>query len=125
MSKGLKEALTALIATHVTHVKRVESCVCGFYATLYRVMLLILLHVERVKSVFCIKWPIAPPKYVIRAHNIFTDKFLNIEPIFNPNKVLESWDLGVLRIRQQLNLLQIGGTLELTMHFKHEMIGIW
>ena len=32
MSKGLKEALTVLI---VTHVERVESGVCGFYATLY------------------------------------------------------------------------------------------
>ena len=35
MSKGLKEALTVLIVTHVTHVERVESGVCGFYATLY------------------------------------------------------------------------------------------
>ena len=32
MSKGLKEALTVLI---VTHVERVESSVCGFYTTLY------------------------------------------------------------------------------------------
>ena len=35
MSKGLKEALTVLIVTHVTHVKRVESGICGFYTTLY------------------------------------------------------------------------------------------
>ena len=35
MSKGLKETLTVLIVTHVTHVKRVESSVCGFYTTLY------------------------------------------------------------------------------------------
>ena len=35
MSKGSKEALTVLIVTHVTHVKRVESGVCGFYSTLY------------------------------------------------------------------------------------------
>ena len=36
--KGSKEALTALtvlIVTHVTQVKRVESGVCGFYATLH------------------------------------------------------------------------------------------
>ena len=33
--KGLKEALAILIVTHVTHVKRVRSGVCGFYATLY------------------------------------------------------------------------------------------
>ena len=35
MSKGLKEALTVLIVTHVTHVKRVESGACSFYAILY------------------------------------------------------------------------------------------
>ena len=35
MLKGLKEALKVLIVTHVTHVERVESGVCGFYATLY------------------------------------------------------------------------------------------
>ena len=35
MPKGSKETLTVLIITHVTHVKRVKSGVCGFYATLY------------------------------------------------------------------------------------------
>ena len=35
MSKGLKEALTVLIVAHVTQVERVESGVCGFYATLH------------------------------------------------------------------------------------------
>ena len=35
MSKGLKEALTVLIVTHVTQVERVKSSVCGFYATLH------------------------------------------------------------------------------------------
>ena len=35
MSKGLKEALTVLIVTHVTQVERVESGVCGFYTTLH------------------------------------------------------------------------------------------
>ena len=34
MLKGLKEALTVLIVTHVTQVKRVESGVYGFYVTL-------------------------------------------------------------------------------------------
>ena len=34
MSKGSKEALTVLI---VTHVERVRSGVCSFYATLYTV----------------------------------------------------------------------------------------
>ena len=35
MSKGLKEALTVLIITHVTQVERVESGVCGSYTTPY------------------------------------------------------------------------------------------
>ena len=35
ISKGSKEAFTVLIVTHVTHVKRVESGVCGLY-TQYR-----------------------------------------------------------------------------------------
>ena len=46
--------------------------------------------IERVKSVLCIKWPLAPPKYSVRAHNIFTHNFLNIQPIFNPKKVLKA-----------------------------------
>ena len=37
MSKGLKEALTVLIVTHVTQVKRVKSGVCGSYTTPYAV----------------------------------------------------------------------------------------
>ena len=45
-----------------------------------------LIHVKRVKSVLCIKWPLAPPKYDVMAHNIFTHNFLNIQPIFNPIK---------------------------------------
>ena len=53
MSKGSKEALTVLIVSHVTHVKKVES-------------------------VLYIKWPLAPPKYAVRANNIFTHNFLNI-----------------------------------------------
>ena len=35
MSKGSEQALTVLIVTHVTQVKRVKSGVCSFYATLY------------------------------------------------------------------------------------------
>ena len=35
MLKGSKEALTVLIVTHLTHVERVKSSVCGFYTTLY------------------------------------------------------------------------------------------
>ena len=33
--EGVKEALTVLIVTHVTQVKRAKSGVCGFYTTLY------------------------------------------------------------------------------------------
>ena len=43
MSKGLKEALTVLIVTHVTQVKRVQSSVCSFYATLHTELLNLLL----------------------------------------------------------------------------------
>ena len=35
VSKGSKEALTVLIVTRATHVKRVKSIVCSFYTTLY------------------------------------------------------------------------------------------
>ena len=49
-----------------------------------------LTHVKRVKSVLGIKWPLAPPKYAVRVHKIFTHNFLNIQRIFNPKKVLES-----------------------------------
>ena len=72
MSKGSKVVLVAFtqhcIQSNVTH----------------------LIHVERVESVLCIKWPMAPPKYAVRAHNFFTHNFLNIQPIFNSQKVLES-----------------------------------
>ena len=72
MSKGLKVVFVAFtqpcMQSNVTH----------------------LIHVEKIKSVLCIKWPMAPPKYAVRAHNFFTHNFLNIQPIFNLQKVLES-----------------------------------
>ena len=72
MSKGLKVVFVAFtqhcIQSNVTHLTRVE----------------------RVESVLYIKWPLAPLKYAVRAHNIFAHNFLNIQPIFNPQKVLES-----------------------------------
>ena len=43
MSKGSKEALTVLIVTHITQVERVESGVCGFYATLHTELINLLL----------------------------------------------------------------------------------
>ena len=72
MSKGLKVVFVTFtqhcIQSNVTH----------------------LTHIERVESVLYIKWPLTPPKHAARAHNIFTHNFLNIQPIFNPKKVLES-----------------------------------
>ena len=56
MSKGSKEALTVLIDTHVTHVKRVKR----------------LCYLET------------------RDKHIFAHNFLNIQPIFDLQKVLES-----------------------------------
>ena len=59
MLKGSKEALTVLIVTHVTQVKRVKSRVCGFYVTLHtEYFTQFVTHVERVKSVLCIQWPL-------------------------------------------------------------------
>ena len=90
MSKGSKEALTLLIVTHATHVKRVKVVFMDFTQHCTQSNVTHLTHVKRVKSVLYLKWPLAPPKYVVRAHNIFTHNFLNIQPIFNPKKVLEN-----------------------------------
>ena len=77
MSKGLKVVFVAFtqhcIQSNITH----------------------LTHAKRVESVLCIKWPLAPPKYAVRAHNIFTHNFFNIQLIFNLKKVLESRDLDL------------------------------
>ena len=77
MSKGSKEALTVLIVTHVTHVERVESGVCGLY-TQYRY---IQCYVKRVERLCYVK---------TRVKHIFAHNFLNVQPIFNLQKVLES-----------------------------------
>ena len=74
MSKGSKEALTVLI---VTHVERVKSGVCGLY-TQYRY---IQCYVERVKRLCYVE---------TRVKHIFAHNFLNIQLIFDPQKVLES-----------------------------------
>ena len=74
MLKGSKEALTVLIVTYVTHV---ESGVCGLY-TQYRY---IQCYVKRVEKLCYVK---------TRVKHIFAHNFLNIQPIFNPQKVLES-----------------------------------
>ena len=43
----------------------------------------------------CIQSNVPHLTHVERAHNIFTHNFLNIQLIFNPKKVLESWDLDL------------------------------
>ena len=69
MSKGLKEALTVLIVTHITQVKRVKSDVCGFYATLYTeyfllILLLILKGSKESNTMYCTLYigPLTPPR---------------------------------------------------------------
>ena len=44
-------------------------------------------------SLLCIKWPLAP-QYKTHLH-VSTHNFLNIQLIFNPQKVLEIWDWGI------------------------------
>ena len=90
MLKGSKEALTVLIVTHVTHVEGSKVVFVAFTQHCIQSNVTHLIHVERVKSVLCIKWPLASPKYAVRAHNFFTHNFLNIQLIFNPQKVLKS-----------------------------------
>ena len=77
MSKGSKEALTALIVTYVTHVERAKSGVCGL-CTQYRY---IQCYVKRVERLCYVE---------MSDKHIFAHNFLNIQPIFNPQKVLES-----------------------------------
>ena len=72
-----KEALTVLIITYFTHVKRVESGVCGLCAQ-YRY---IKYYVKRVKRLCYVE---------TRDKHIFAHNFLNIQPIFNLQKVLKS-----------------------------------
>ena len=82
MLKGLKEALTVLIVTHATHVERVESGVCGL-CTQYRY---IKYYVKRVKRLCYVE---------TRDKHIFAHNFLNIQLIFDLQKVLKSWDLDL------------------------------
>ena len=60
MVKGTKEALTVLIVTHVTQVERVESGVCGFYATLHTELLNLLLMSKGLK-VYSVYSGLSPP----------------------------------------------------------------
>ena len=74
MSKGSKEALTVLIVTHVTHVERVER----------------LHYVHNIHLMLCQKGRKIMLYVETRDKYIFAHNFLNIQLIFNPQKVLES-----------------------------------
>ena len=69
MSKGSKEALTVLIVTHVTQVKRVESGVCSFYTTLHTELLNLLLMSKgsKVYSVYSGLSPLPGGKAIVWA----------------------------------------------------------
>ena len=93
MSKGSKEALTVLIVNHATHVEGVErslnssncysydSCQKGRKITLCTQYRYIQCYVERVERLCYVE---------TRDIHIFAHNFLNIQLIFNPQKVLES-----------------------------------
>ena len=74
MSKGSKETLTVLIVTHVTHVERVER----------------LHYVHNIHLMLCGKGRKIMLYVETRDKHIFAHNFLNIQLIFNPQKVLES-----------------------------------
>ena len=76
MLKGSKEALTVLIDTHVTHVERVKRL-----HYVHNIDLYIQYYVERVEKLCYVE---------TRDIHIFAHNFLNIQPIFNLKKVLES-----------------------------------
>ena len=77
MLKGSKEALTVLVVTHATHVERVESGVCGLCTQCRYIKY----YVERVKRLCYVE---------TRDKHIFSHNFLNIQPIFDLQKVLKS-----------------------------------
>ena len=73
----VERSLNSLIVTYVTHVERVKSGVCGL-CTQYRY---IKYYVKRVKRLCYVE---------TRDKHIYAHNFLNIQPIFNPQKVLKS-----------------------------------
>ena len=62
------------------------SCWKGWKITLYTQYRYIQCYVERVERLCYVE---------TRDIHIFAHNFLNIQPIFNPKKVLESWDLDL------------------------------
>ena len=107
--KGVERSLNSLIVTHVTHVEGVKrslnssncdscySCQKGQKITLCTQYRYIQCYVEWVERL-C---------YVETKHiHIFACNFLNIQAIFNPKKVLESWDLDLSNHTIQCNVCQ-------------------
>ena len=74
MSKGSKEALMVLIVTYVAHVERVKR----------------LHYVHNVHLMLCRKGQKIILYVETREKHIFSHNFLNIQSIFNLQKVLES-----------------------------------
>ena len=74
------------------YVEDIKDGVCSFYATLHTDLLILLLmwKVSKVSNTMN-KWSKAQITY----KNVFAHNFLNIQLIFNPQKVLKSWDLGL------------------------------
>ena len=72
------------------YVKDVEDGICSFYTTLHTelLILLLMLKVSKVSNTMN-NWSKAQNTY----KHIFANNFLNIQLIFNLQKVLKSWDL--------------------------------
>ena len=88
MSKGSKVVFVAFTqhciqsnVTHLTHVERVERSFNSFNCYLCTQYRYIQCYVERVKRLCYVE---------TRDKHIFAYNFLNIQPIFDPKKVLES-----------------------------------
>ena len=75
--KRVKRSLNSFNCTYVTHVERAKSGVCGL-CTQYRY---IQCYVKRVERLCYVE---------MSDKHIFAHNFLNIQPIFNLQKVLES-----------------------------------
>ena len=79
----------ALIAMYV---EDIEEGVCSFYTTLHTDLLILLLMSKVLKvSNTMNNWSKVQNTY----KHVFAHDFLNIQLIFNPQKVLKSWDLGL------------------------------
>ena len=96
------------------------SCQKGRKITLCTQYRYIQCYVERVKRSCCIE---------IKDIHIFAHNFLNIQAIFNPKKVLESWDLDLSNHTIQCNVcwsMSKGSKVEITFDpFDIHSIGLY